>query len=103
MNKNQVYDYVTERITERLAQGEIPWENTRSKPLIAARNLVTAKPYRGCNFWLLNYSHYGASPFFVTFKQGLELKGNVRKGAKSSMVVFWKQWETGKIDPETGK
>jgi antirestriction protein ArdC len=103
MNKNQVYDYVTERITERLAQGEIPWLNTRTKPLIRARNLASGKPYNGVNFWLLNYRRIGASPFYLTFKQASALKGSVRRGERSSMVVFWTKWESDKVDPETGE
>jgi antirestriction protein ArdC len=103
MNKNQVYDYVTERITERLAQGEIPWLNTRTKPLIRARNLASGKPYNGVNFWLLNYRRIGASPFYLTFKQASALKGSVRRGERSSMVVFWTKWESDKVDPKTGE
>jgi len=33
MNRNDVYEYVSSRMIERLEQGEIPWINTRAKPL----------------------------------------------------------------------
>jgi antirestriction protein ArdC len=103
MKRNEVYSYVTDRIVEQLAAGEVPWINTRAKPLIRATSFATGKEYRGTNFWLLNYRRVGASPFWVTFKQALELKGNVRKGERSSIVVFWKKYESKEIDIATGK
>ena len=39
--KSDVYDYVTERIIDRLEQGEVPWINTRTKPLLLARSATT--------------------------------------------------------------
>lgn len=90
---NHVYQYVTERITARLNEGEIPWLNTRSKPLMAARNMVSAKPYSGCNFWLLNFAATAASPFYLTFNQIKANKGSLKKGSKSSMIIFWKRVE----------
>ena len=41
----------------------------------------TGKPYRGVNVLLLWSSPY-SSPFWLTFKQALDLKGSVRKGEK---------------------
>jgi hypothetical protein len=43
---------------------------------------------------------YGSS-YWLTFNQAKERGGNVRKGEKSSMVVFWKQYETK--DKQTGE
>jgi antirestriction protein ArdC len=43
---------------------------------------------------------YGSS-YWLTFNQAKERGGNVKKGEKSSMVVFWKQYET--TDKETGQ
>ena len=41
------------------------------------------------------------SSYWITFKQAKEKGGSVRKGEKSSMVVFWKQIEVE--DRETGE
>jgi antirestriction protein ArdC len=64
------------------------------------RNLVSKKSYRGINTLLLHAMSY-ESPFWLTFRQALELGGNVRKGEKSCPVVFWKQLAIE--DAETGE
>ena len=83
-----VYQEVTDRIVAALEEGTVPWH----KPWAdagAQRNLRSGKEYRGVNQLLLSLSDYG-SPYWVTFKQAKELGGSVRKGEKSSLVVFWK-------------
>ena len=88
-----LYQEVTNRIMEQLESGIIPWE----KPWISAGNAVshaTGKPYS-----LLNQMLLGRPGEYVTFNQCQQEGGKVRKGEKSSMVVFWK-WIEEK-DPET--
>jgi antirestriction protein ArdC len=90
-----VYEHVTDRITELLEQGTIPWR----KPWKCSggpRNLVSKKDYRGINQFLLNCSPY-SSPYWLTYKQCSEKGGHVRKGEKSTVVVFWK-WLDRKDD-----
>ena len=85
---SNVYDMVTDRIMELLEQGEIPWR----KPWRSSggpRNLITRKPYRGINSFLLNCSAYG-SPYWLTFKQAKDKGGYIRKGERSTIVVFYK-------------
>lgn len=88
-----VYEIVTSRIMELLEQGEIPWRKPW-KSSGGARNLISKRPYRGINQFLLNISPYN-SPYWLTFKQAQEKGGYVRKGEKATLVVFWK-W----IDPK---
>jgi len=89
-----VYKIVTDRIIASLKDGIIPWEKPWKAPTFAGgsfpRNFRTGKPYRGVNVFLLWGTQYG-SPFWLTFKQALELGGNVRKGEKGAQVVFYKQ------------
>ena len=61
------------------------------------RNFRTDKPYRGVNILLLWSSPY-SSPFWLTFKQALDLKGAVRKGEKGTPIVFYKQLQNRKDD-----
>jgi antirestriction protein ArdC len=53
------------------------------------RNLVSKKPYRGVNYFLLSATKY-VSPFWLTYRQATELGGHVRKGEESTIVIFWK-------------
>lgn len=91
-----VYEIVTEKIVSQLEAGVIPWRKPWAS-IGAPRNLVSGKPYRGINTFLLSASKY-ASPFWMTYKQARELGGNVKAGEKSTLIVFWKV--SLKRDPE---
>ncbi len=83
-----IYAIVTDKIINLLEQGVVPWR----RPWTSAglpRNLVSKKPYRGINHFLLSASKY-VSPFWLTMRQANELGGHVRKGEESTIVVFWK-------------
>jgi antirestriction protein ArdC len=53
------------------------------------RNVISKKPYRGINHFLLSASKY-VQPYWLTMRQTNELGGHVRKGEESTIVVFWK-------------
>jgi len=98
--RGSVYEQITERITGLLAKGEIPWHKPWKVQTGLPRNLISKKPYRGINVFLLHAMSY-ESPYWLTFRQALELGGNVRKGEKACPVVFWKQLAIE--DGETGE
>ncbi len=83
-----VYDIVTSKIVEMLEKGVIPWRRPWTSTGLP-RNLVSKKPYRGINYFLLSASKY-VSPFWLTYRQAGQLGGHVRKGEESTVVVFWK-------------
>jgi len=83
-----VYGIVTEKIISLLEQGVVPWRRPWTSTGLP-RNLVSKKPYRGVNVFLLSASKY-VSPFWLTYRQANELGGHVRKGEESTIVVFWK-------------
>jgi antirestriction protein ArdC len=96
--KRNIYEEITTTIITKLEQGLIPW----NKPWSSggpAKNLSSKKEYRGINQMLLGMSDY-KSPYWVTFKQAKALKGQVRKGEKSTMVVFWKMVRVKDEDDE---
>ena len=53
-------------------------------------NAVSQRPYSGCNVVLLWMKSFDV-PRYLTFKQALELGGNVRKGEHGTKVYFVKQ------------
>jgi antirestriction protein ArdC len=97
---DSVYQIITDRIVSLLENGTVPWHQPWNTGNQAPQNLVSKKPYRGINPFLLNSMHY-ASPYWLSFKQAQELGGNVKKGEKACPVVFWK-WLDGQ-DKETGE
>ena len=86
---NKVYDIVTDRILEALDQGTVPWHKPWSS-VGGPRNATTNRPYHGINTILLGMAPY-TDQRWLTYKQAAQLGGNVRKGEKSSLVIFWKQ------------
>lgn len=92
-SRKTVNDLITERIMAMLEQGAAPWQKPWRVGTQMPRNLVSGKPYRGINVFLLHAMQY-ASPFWLTYKQALDLGGNVKRGEKSTPVVFWKKFET---------
>ena len=79
-----IYQAITDRIISELEKGLIPW----AKPWISSGGAIshsTGKPYS-----LLNQIMLGRAGEYLTFKQCQDEGGKVKKGAKSSMVVFWK-------------
>jgi len=83
-----VYEIVTEKIVKLLEQGIVPWRRPWTSTGLP-RNLVSKKPYRGVNVFLLSASKY-ISPFWLTMRQANEIGGHIRKGEESTAVVFWK-------------
>jgi antirestriction protein ArdC len=83
-----VYEIVTERIVTLLESGTVPWRKPWTGDSSLPQNLRSHKPYRGVNVFLLSCAPH-ASPYWVSFKQALQLGGSVRKGEHGYPVVFW--------------
>ena len=88
-----VYKYVTERIIAELEKCVIPWK----KPWKGQKaiNYVSRKEYQGINTLLLPFPGE-----YLTFNQIRKLGGKVKKGEKSSMIVFYKFIEKKDKDGE---
>lgn len=93
--KDIAYQIITDRIISLLEKGTVPWQKPWHGAERAPQNLASRKPYRGVNVFLLHAMHY-MSPYWLTFKQAVDLGGNVRRGEKSCPVVFWKWLEIEK-------
>jgi len=55
MNRD-IYQTITQRFIEQLKRGTVPWQ----KPWFAVQNIVSRKPYRGINAFLLGSADYQA-------------------------------------------
>jgi len=87
---NQVYEYVTNQIIQQLERGNIPWKQSWASSGLPV-NGISKKPYQGINPFLLMTTKYN-NPNWFTYKQVEDLGGHVRKGEKSTMVIFWKKY-----------
>jgi len=90
-----VYSRITGKIITDLEQGVRPWmkpwhaEHTAGRITRPLRH--SGIPYKGINvvmLWSASITKGYTSPFWLTFKQALELGGHVRKGENGELVVY---------------
>ena len=99
--KKDIKVEVTNQIIAHLEKGlDGGWE----KPFFSSAagssfNVKSKKAYRGINIMILAMSGQ-PSPIWGTYKQWQEAGAQVRKGEKSTTIVFWKPIE--KRDPSDG-
>lgn len=98
------YQEVTDRIINSLESGTAPWVKPwRSLGSGAVlRNAVSNRPYHGINVFLLMSTDY-TDPRWLTFKQAKSLGGSVRKGEKSTRIVFWRMLRVKDEKSTSGK
>ena len=91
-----IYQDVTSRIVAELEKGVGHWTKSWRTAANIWRpvNQHTGSEYRGINVLLLAITiqsrGYSANKW-LTFRQALELGGNVRKGSKGVRLVFWRK------------
>jgi antirestriction protein ArdC len=93
--KRDIYADVSARIVAELEAGAAPWVKpwSASPGANTPCNAATNRPYSGCNvllLWMAQTAGY-RTPRYLTFKQALDLGGNVRKGERGSKVYFVKK------------
>ena len=93
--KADVYEQITNTIVSAIEEGvgkyEMPW-HTLSAPLNAANR----KPYKGVNvlmLWATAQKHTYTSNEWATYRQWQEAGAQVRKGERSTTIVFWKFYD----------
>jgi antirestriction protein ArdC len=84
---------ITARIVARLRAGVVPWRQPWSSKGfgVMPRNALTNRAYSGANvilLWSRAQESAFTDPRWLTFKQALELGGNVRKGQKGETVIY---------------
>ena len=90
-NRVTVYERVTERVTELLREGVVPWQKPWHAKVGRPRNGVSGRHYRGLNVFMLSHAGF-ESPWWFSPKQVNDLGGHIMRGEKVSWVHFWKQW-----------
>ncbi len=53
---NKAYEVITETIIDKLEEGTVPWHQPWCSE--AAKNLISKRPYRGINVFLLGASRF---------------------------------------------
>src|SRR5713226_7768755 len=94
--KRDVYETVTSQIITAIEKGvgtwRMPW-HTSGRHAFSPINVTSHKAYRGINtlcLWSAAQAKGYESGEWGTYKQWQERGAQVRKGEKSTTVVFWK-------------
>lgn len=105
------YDIIRDKIIHAIETQDKKW--IRSWAAAKSMNLLnysSKTKYKGINsFFLGSFLYFSKenNPFFLTYKQALELGGNVKKGAQGIPIFYWSENGKGKgkikVDPKTGK
>ena len=100
-----VRQIITGQMIAALQRGTVPWTKPWRADAGRPRSMVTGRSYRGVNVFLLGLAAAGhgyASPWWGTYRQITECGGQVRRGERSTVVVFWKTAQVTSCDPATG-
>lgn len=83
---------ITDELIRILERGTLPWRKPWSVPGSAMPLRHTGDPYQGINNFLLtlrtSLMGYG-SPYWMTMRQANALEARIRKGEKSSVVIYY--------------
>lgn len=103
--KADIYARVTDDIVRAIEAGvkkyEMPWHRRTGSGL--PRNAATGNVYHGVNIialWAANHLGGYFLPYWATFLQWEKLGARIRRGAKGSMVVFYKREEAASDDED---
>ena len=108
MKTAALYEVVTQNIIKELEVGAIPWVKPWKGGGLGAlpANAATKRSYSGINIpilWHAADTRGFPTQRWMTFKQALDLKANVRKGEKGTHVVFTKQLTVKDAESEEKK
>ncbi|MGI9071167.1 MAG: ArdC-like ssDNA-binding domain-containing protein [Bryobacteraceae bacterium] len=91
-----IYSEITNQIIEAIEAGaenyKMPW-HVKGADSVLPVNASTHRPYRGVNvmmLWAVATNKVYETNLWATYQQWRELGAQVRKGEKSTCVVFWK-------------
>jgi antirestriction protein ArdC len=93
MSNTETYERITASLIDLIDKGELmPWQKSWNGSTEWSRSMSTNRTYQGINRWVLTLTAQanGWSPWFGTYRQIAALGGQVRKGERSTLAVFWK-------------
>jgi antirestriction protein ArdC len=103
-----IYQTITDRVVAAIESGapdfQMPWHGEAASTM--PTNALTKKKYRGVNvlsLWASRIVSDFRTSVWGTYKQWRECGDQVRKGEKSSVVVFYKELEREARNAETGE
>lgn len=95
MSKTDIYETITQKIIDDLEKGELTWRKPWNSEGLGGNVHRPLRwnniPYTGINtimLWATAAEKGFLSPYWMTFKQAIDLKAHVRKGETGTHVVY---------------
>jgi len=92
---------ITAAIVERLEAGTRPWVQPWTGASVSRPLRACGTPYQGINvlwLWMAAEAAGHASPFWMTYRQSQVLGGQVRKGERGTVAIFYRAYQVGEAD-----
>ena len=94
---------ITAAIVERLEAGTRPWVQPWTGASVSRPLRACGTPYQGINvlwLWMAAEAAGHTSPFWMTYKQAQLLGGQVRKGERGTLAIFYRTYRSEEADED---
>ena len=94
---------ITAAIVERLEAGTRPWVQPWTGSSVSRPLRACGTPYQGINvlwLWMAADAAGHDSPFWMTYRQSQVLGGQVRKGERGTVAIFYRAYQVGEADED---
>lgn len=98
-------DTITRAIIARLEAGTRPWVRPWTGTSVSRPLRACGTPYRGINvlwLWMAADAAGWSSPYWLTYRQARIQGGQVRKGERGTVAIFYKSYRQETEDEQTG-
>lgn len=108
-DKFDVHQEITNRIIDALetaGEFQLPWIRNKGGSFARPVNIASKNPYNGVNIvslWVSAQAHDYPSNLWGTYRQWQDQGCQVRKGEKSSLVVFYKTLSVEQQNEQSGE
>jgi antirestriction protein ArdC len=92
---------ITAAIVERLEAGTRPWVQPWTGASVSRPLRACGTPYLGINvlwLWMAAEAAGHSSPFWMTYRQSQLLGGQVRKGERGTVAIFYRAYQAEEAD-----
>ena len=92
---------ITAAIVERLEAGTRPWVQPWTGASVSRPLRACGTPYQGINvlwLWMAAEAASHSSPFWMTYRQSQLLGGQVRKGERGTVAIFYRTYQAEEAD-----
>jgi antirestriction protein ArdC len=92
---------ITAAIVERLEAGTRPWVQPWTDASVSRPLRACGTPYRGINvlwLWMAAEAAGHSSPYWMTYRQSQLLGGQVRKGERGTVAIFYRAYQAEEVD-----